>query len=323
MYTSRRRLYIACVALVLVFPGSSYSQDTPIGPVWWPSEWGPNDERGAANRLSPAGVLRAAQLIRTGQVYDLGHAYEEGMPNLGPRHFSLVTIGYDGRANSTPNGLVAFDVMVTGELSQVGTQFDGLGHVGVRVGGRDLFYNGFDRATFGRPRGLTRLGVEKVGPIVTRGVLIDVAAFKQLDRLPAGYVITPEDLRGALARQGVDIAPGEVALIRTGYATLWRTDNAAYIDRYAGIGMAAAEWLASRQVVMVGADNAGVNVEQEVPGRIEEIHQVLIARYGIYLLENMNLESLASDQVYEFAFVFAPLKLTGAEGAPGSPLAIR
>jgi kynurenine formamidase len=219
--------------------------------------------------------------------------------------------------------LVAFDVMVTGELSQVGTQFDGLGHVGVRVGGRDLFYNGFDRATFGRPRGLTRLGVEKVGPIVTRGVLIDVAAFKQLDRLPAGYVITPEDLRGALARQGVDIAPGEVALIRTGYATLWRTDNAAYIDRYAGIGMAAAEWLASRQVVMVGADNAGVNVEQEVPGRIEEIHQVLIARYGIYLLENMNLESLASDQVYEFAFVFAPLKLTGAEGAPGSPLAIR
>lgn len=213
--------------------------------------------------------------------------------------------------------------MVTGELGQVGTQFDGLGHAGVRVGDRDLFYNGFDRATFARARGLTKLGVEKVGPIITRGVLIDVAAYKGVTRLAPEYVITPDDLQGALNRQAVDISEGDVVLIRTGYGALWMKDNATYGERYPGIGMASAQWLASRRVILLGSDNTGVNIQQEVPGGVEEIHQYLLVRQGIYLLENMNLEQLSAERAYEFAFVFVPLKLKGAEGSPGNPIAIR
>lgn len=302
---------------------AALAQETPIGKVWWPSEWGPDDERGAANRLGPATVLRATKLIRSGKVYELGHRYEPGMPMLAGRHYSLTIMGSPTGALAGPNRVVYFDAMVTGELGQVGTQFDGLGHAGVRVGDRDLFYNGFDRETFARSRGLTKLGIEKVGPIVTRGVLIDVAGYKGIPRLDSGYVITPNDLQGALRQQGVALTEGDVALIRTGYGALWMKDNAAYARNYPGIGMASAEWLAGQRVVVVGADNVGVNVPEEIPERIEEIHQFLITRHGIYLQENMYLEDLARDSVYEFAYVFVPLKLRGADGSPGSPIAIR
>lgn len=315
---------VLCVLISsFVGTGRAAAQETPIGPRWWPSEWGPDDERGAANRLTPAKVLRAMQMIRDGKVYELGHVYEPGMPTLGGRHYSLTMLGSPTGVLAGPNRAVYFDSMVTGELGQIGTQFDGLGHVGVRVGDRDLFYNGYDRATMATARGLTKLGVEKVGPIVTRGVLIDVAAYKGVARLPVGYVITPDDLQGALKRQAVDISEGEVVLIRTGYGELWMKDNATFGDRYPGIGMASAQWLASRRVVLLGSDNTGVNIQQEVQGRVEEIHQYLLARQGIYLLEIMNLEQLSAEKVYEFAFMFTPLKLKGAEGSPGNPIAIR
>lgn len=246
MWNPRYAIVLGVVIAVLVGASQTEGQETPIGARWWPSEWGPDDERGAANRLTPAKVLRAAQLIRDGKVYDLGHRYEPGMPILVGRHYSLTMLGSPTLVLTGSNGAVSFDSLVSGELSQIGTQFDGLGHVGVRVGDRDLFYNGFDRATFATARGLTKLGVEKVGPIVTRGVLVDVVAYKGVARLEPGYVITPDDLQGALNRQGVDISEGDVVLIRTGYGALWMKDNATYVRRnYPGIGMSAAQWLAS------------------------------------------------------------------------------
>ena len=320
MWNLRYAVVSGVLIAILVGANQTKAQETPLAAKWWPSEWGPDDERGAANRLTPAKVLRAVQLIRDGKVYELGHVYEPGMPMLSGRHYSLTMLGSPTGVVAGPNPAVWFDSMVTGELGQVGTQFDGLGHVGVRVGDRDLFYNGFDRATFARARGLRKLGVEKVGPIVTRGVLIDVAAYKGVARLAPGSVITPDDLQGALNRQAVDISEGDVVLIRTGYGALWMKDNATYAERYPGIGMSAAQWLATRRVVLVGADNLGVNVQPdgEVP-----VHQYLLTRQGIYLIENMNLEQLSAERVYEFAFAFVPLKLKGAEGSPGNAIAIR
>src|SRR5262249_30832633 len=195
--------------------------ETPMGAKWWPSEWGPDAQRGAANRLTADKVLAARDLIRTGKVYQLGRAYEQDMPIPGKRHFSLTI---PGRPTGGPLGqkrIVHNDERISGEIGQVGTQFDGLGHVGVRVGSEDIFYNGNKLSDFGDTYGLKKLGVEHAGAFVTRGVLLDVAAVKKERSLPIGYVITPEDLQKALALAKTDIRAGDVVLIHTEHGFWW------------------------------------------------------------------------------------------------------
>ena len=139
----------------------------------------PADQRGAANRLTAAHVKEAAGLIRDGKVYSLGRVYEHGMPLPGKRHFSLTIPGSPtgGPIGQEPG--VYHDDLFSGEIGQIGTQLDGLGHVGVRIGGDDYFYNGFRRSQFGTAYGLEKLGIENVGVFFTRGVLVDVAAARR------------------------------------------------------------------------------------------------------------------------------------------------
>ena len=285
---------------------------------WFPSRWGPDDQRGASNRLTPAKVLEARDLMTRGTVYQLGRIYEAAMPLFGTRHFSLrvpQTFGPLG-ANAT----TYHDEVISGELGQVGTQFDGLGHIGIG----DRFYNGFDRREFARPEGLTRLGIEQVGAIVTRGVLVDVAAYKGVAQLEGGYEITPADLAGALKRQNVPIRSGDVVLVHTGWGALWLTDNPRFVASAPGLGVAAAQFLVEREVVLVGSDTWATEVVPNPDGTLAfPVHQLLIPRNGIYIFENLATEDLARDRVFEFAFVFAPLRLKGATGSPGNPLAIR
>ena len=285
---------------------------------WYPSRWGANDQRGAANRLTPAKVLEAKSLITKGAVYQLGRVYEVGMPLFGSRHYSL-KIPY---AFPMPgkNQAVYHDDIISGELAQIGTQFDGLGHVGIG----ELFYNGNKRSEFATADGFKKLGVENVGPIVTRGVLIDVAKFKGVPSLNAPYAISVADLTGALQRQKVEIRPGDVVLIHTGWGGLWMKDNAKFGASSPGISVAAGEWLASKEVVVVGSDNWGVEAfPSQDPNVSAPVHQLLLAKNGIYLHENLATEVLARDNVYEFAYVFPPLRLKGATGSPGNPIAIR
>jgi kynurenine formamidase len=298
--------------------------ETPIGPRWWPSQWGPDDQRGAANRLTPAKVQQAARLIRQGQVFSLGRLYEHGMPLPGKRHFSLTipgspTGGPDGR-----NRVVYHDDLFSGEIGQVGTQLDGLGHIGVRMGGDDFFYNGFRRSEFGKPYGLEKLGVENVGVFFTRGVLADVAGFKGVGRMLPGEVVTDADLEGALKKQGVAVGEGDVVLVRTGHGRLWMRDNDAFMRGEPGIGMAAGRWLCEKKIALVGSDTWATEVvPPQDKDRPFEVHQLLLVRNGIYNLENLDLEELAQKRVWEFAFVFAPLRLKGATGSPGNPVAVR
>jgi kynurenine formamidase len=314
-----------CVALVLV--GGSLSQapqPTPIGPVWWPSEWGAADQRGAANRLTPAKVQEAARLIRDGKVYQLGRVYEHGMPLPGKRHFSLTIPGSPTGGPDGQNKVVYHDEMFSGEIGQIGTQLDGLGHIGVRMAGDDYFYNGFRRSEFGKPYGLEKLGIENVGVLFTRGVLADVAAYKGVGRMKPGEVITADDLEGALRKQGVRVGEGDVVLVRTGHGQLWMKDNDAFMRGEPGLGMAAGRWLCEKKIVLVGSDTWATEVvPPEDKDRPFEVHQLLLVRHGIYNLENLDLEELAGDKVYEFAFVFAPLRLKGASGSPGNPVAVR
>jgi kynurenine formamidase len=303
----------AATGVALVVAGS-----IALGQSWYPSRWGADDQRGAANRITPAKVLEAKALITKGTIYQLGRVYESGMPMFGSRHYSLRIPQAFEMAGK--NEGVFHDEVISGELGQVGTQFDGLGHLGIG----QLFYNGNRRSDFAKAEGLTRLGIENVGPIVTRGVLIDVARFKGVEQLPPTYEITADDLRGALQRQRVDIGSGDAVLIHTGWGSLWMKDNAKFIATAPGIGVAAGQLLADEEVVLVGSDNWGVEVMPNPDASLSApVHQLLIARNGIYLHENVATEGLARDSVYEFAYMFAPLRLKGATGSPGNPIAIR
>jgi kynurenine formamidase len=285
---------------------------------WYPSRWGADDQRGAANRLTPAKVLEAKDLIKQGIVYQMGHVYESGMPMFGTRHYSLripQAFAMPGR-----NQAVYHDEIISGELGQIGTQFDGLGHLGIG----DLFYNGNRRSEFAQAEGLMRLGIENVGPIVTRGVLIDVARFKGVEQLQGGYEITLADLQGALQRERVEIRSADVVILHTGWGGLWMKDNPRFVESAPGIGIAAAQFLVDKEVVVVGSDTWGVEVMPNPDSSLSApVHQLLLARNGIYLHENLVTDALARDSVYEFVYTYAPLRLKGATGSPGNPIAIR
>jgi kynurenine formamidase len=321
------RLVRSALFAVLLLTGMTLSADapeTPIGPKWWPSEWGPDDQRGAANRLTPQKVQQASRLITDGKVYSLGRPYEYGMPLFGKRHFSLTIPGSPTGGPDGQNKLVYHDEMFSGEIGQIGTQLDGLGHIGVRMAGDDYFYNGFRRSEFGKAYGLEKLGIENIGVFFTRGVLVDMPGYKGVGRMQIGEVITAEDLEGALKKEGVEVGTGDVVLIRTGHGQLWIKDNTTFNKGEPGIGMAAGRWLCDKKIVLVGSDCWATEVvPPENKDRPFEVHQLLIVRNGIYNLENLDLEQLARDKVYEFAFIFAPLRLKGATGSPGNPIAVR
>ncbi|MBN1240103.1 MAG: cyclase family protein [Gammaproteobacteria bacterium] len=309
--------------IALAGSGQAALAQTPAGPEWWPSEWGPEDERGAANRITPQKVLEAVSLIEEGRIYELGREYEPSMPLFGNRHFSLTIPGLPTVETGGENGVVFNDELVSGELGQIGTQFDGLGHVGTAMDGDYVFYNGFRLSEFGTSYGLNRLGIEKVGVLFTRGVLVDVARYKGVERLDPSYVITIEDIEATLDMEGVEIGEGDAVFFHTGWGQLWNVDNEAYGASEPGPGITAIKWLADKNIVMTAADNFAMEASPgENPRRPLEGHQWLLSR-GIYNLENVDLGELAADRVYEFAFIFAPMKLKGATGAPGNPIAVR
>jgi kynurenine formamidase len=316
---------LCCLLLTVLIASASRTAaaQTPAGPEWWPSPWGAEDERGAANLITPARVLEAASLIEEGRIYELGRAYETGMPLFGSRHFSLTIPGLPTVEIGGENAVVFNDELVSGELGQIGTQFDGLGHVGTEIDGEYVFYNGFKLSEFGTAYGLNRLGVENVGAIFTRGVLVDVPRLKGVERLDPEYVITIEDIEAALARQGVEIREGDAVLFHTGWGQLWMVDNDTYGASEPGPGITAIKWLAEKNILMTGADNYAMEASPgENPDRPIEGHQWLLSR-GIYNIENLDLSELAADEVYEFAFIYSPMKLVGATGAPGNPIAVR
>ena len=238
-------LCVGCLVAGPVTPGIAQPAD------WYPSAWGADDRDGAANRLTPAEVLAAVELITSGEVYQLGRIYEQGMPLVGNRHYSLRIPVMSGPLGE--NDVTWHESIINGELGQVGTQLDGLGHIGIG----DLSYNGLSRHDFVTPEGLTSLGVEQIRPFVTRGVLIDVAAYKGVAMLDGGYEITAVDLDGALDRQGVRISSGDVVLIHTGWGALWMIDNERFGANAPGIGVEAAQYLVEQEIVMVGSGYVG------------------------------------------------------------------
>ena len=199
------RLSLLLCILTLASPSSAQTRER--GP-WWPSRWGPNDQAGASNWITPEKILAAVRLVKTGKTYELGQPYNSAMPLGYGRSYTLTIPSRPRMVRSGSNQLVAHDEFLAASIGQVGTQFDGPGHIGKRIrmadgSIQDVFYNGFTREEMRDPYGLKRLGVENVKPIVTRGVLIDVAGLKNVATLPAGYEVTVRRRAGgAPARRG-------------------------------------------------------------------------------------------------------------------------
>ena len=297
-------------------PAAAQSWSPPPPDERCPSRWGAGDERGAANHMGPATVLRAARLIRTGRVIELGQVLRGSMP-LGARHFDVYMKPTGRNAGSNRRG--SNEELVVAEMGQVGTQFDGFTHQTIG----DSLYNCFDQNEILTRSGFTRLGVENVGTLMTRGVLIDVAALKGVDMLPDRYEITVDDLRQALDRQGVALEAGDAVLIHTGWGVLWDTDAERFMASNPGIGVAAAQWLVDHDPMLLGADNQPVEVSPNPDPELSlPIHQMMLVVNGIHLVERMRLDELAAAGAYEFAFVVQPLKIEGATGSTVAPVAI-
>jgi kynurenine formamidase len=210
--------------------------------------------------------------------------------------------------------------IVIAEIGQVGTQFDGFSHQTI---GSSL-YNCFKVDDIATRTGFSKLGVDQVGALMTRGVLIDVAALKGVDTLADSYEITPADLQEALRRQEVGLQPGDAVIINTGWSRLWGKDNVRYMRTNPGLGVAGAEWLARQDPMLVGMDTAPVNVTPSPDKALSNpTHQIMLVINGIHLLENLKLDELAAARAYEFALVVQPLKIQGGTGSTVAPIAVR
>ena len=283
-----------------------------------PSKWGAGDQRGSANHAKPENVLRAARLIRTGEVIELSHVLAPDMPLSGTRQYNIHTKRTFMNPQSNRRG--SNEELVTSEIGQVGTQFDGFAHQTIG----DSLYNCFKQDEITTRSGFSKLGIENVGALVTRGVMIDVAGLKGVDMLPDSYEITPADLQQALQRQNLSLQPGDAVIIHTGWGKLWGKDNPRYTKTCPGVGVAAAEWLVRQDPMLVGADNWPVEVGPNPDSQISlPGHQIFLVINGIHILENLKLDELASKKVNEFAFVIQPLKIKGATGSTVAPIAIR
>lgn len=294
------------------------------------SPWGPHDEIGTLNMMSDSSRAAVLARVRGGKVYDLSVEYFSGMPSWylagDPLYQLWMTHTPRGHAIDDPlkvgaeqNAKVAYTGDAISMYTHTGTHIDALNHFGLH----GEVWNGFAADQHLGDRGWTKVGVEKFPPIIARGVLIDVAAYKGVTMLPDSYSITPDDLRGALARQGTRLAPGDVVLIRGGRMTVW-PDVEKYVLNQPGLGLAGAKWLVDHQRVMVvGGDNLSLEhfpvegTENWIP-----VHSFLLAQRGVPIIEVAFLEELARDRVYEFAFVAGPLKLRGASAAPFRPVAL-
>lgn len=309
------------------------------GKGWGP--WGKEDEVGALNAITPATVKKALGLIKEGKVYDLGVPYDSESFKW-PGHSPGVILTFRG-----PEGVRRqkdFKPAVDPKLNpqkigwhscalfindNVATQIDGLGHI--TEGDDNHWYNGFKEADWGGNFGIRKCDATTIPPIITRGVLIDVASYLKMDALPSNYKITADKLQEVLAHQKTKLHVGDTVMVRTGTLRYWGPNGGDHkkIGEHdgAGIDLGAAKWLVEQQgAILVGSDTSGL---EYLPGPGEPpafipVHRYLLIQQGVHIGEFHYLEDLAKDGVYEFCYVCMTNKIRGtAAGFCLRPIAIR
>jgi kynurenine formamidase len=331
--------FAASAAMAVVLAGMLSAQTREKGP-WWPSPHGPKDQAGNSNYVTPEKILKALRIPKTGQTYELGHIYERTMPQYGDRPYFL-SVQPAAPPQKEGAGSVHRDYF-TGFIGQMGTQFDAFGHQGQAVRMADgsvksVYYNGFTEQELTGTRqgvdGLEALGVEHVKPIITRGILIDVAGLKGVPVLDSRYEVTMADVRAALEKAGISessIEAGDAILFNYGWAVNWANPQKYNDSRFfvgenqgsPGIGLEVARWLVSKRVSMTGADSCCVQAQPPVMPGPRTVHHELLNN-GVLMLENMDLRELARDRVYEFLYLNLTERIKGATGSPVRPIAVR
>jgi kynurenine formamidase len=294
------------------------------------SPWGPDDEIGTLNLMSDQSRLSALTKVTSGKVYDLSTEYFVGMPSF----HSLGDPPYQYWLTHTPHGTVVDNtnglgkemnekVSYTGDAislyTHMGTHIDALNHFGLN----GKIWNGFSPEQYLGDKGWKKTGAETIPPVIARGVLIDIAAYKGLKTLTSNYRVTARDLKGALQKQKVTLQKGDVVLLRTGQMARYAKASE-YLHEYPGISLDAVKWLVEEEgIMLLGADN--LSFEAFPPERSDNwvpVHTYLLAEKGVMFIEQIYLETLAADKVYTFAFIGASMRLRGASGAPMRPIAL-
>ncbi len=306
------------LSLAMLMAGGASAQDKAD---WCKSKWGPDDEKGAANMMTAESVLAATKLVKAGKVYQLGVETNSKTPAFAPRTWSTIVLqpGQAGGVALGPTKTTYNDDMYMGWVG-TGSQIDGLGHIGID----NVYYNCFKNAEIGQASGLTKLGIEKIPPLVARGVVLDMTAVTGQNPVKEGTPFNKKEIDAALQAQGVELRKGDVVLFHTGWLSLVGKDDARYIKAEPGLGKEGAEYLVSKEVMAVGADNWGLEVLPFESGvGVFEVHQILLARNGMHILENMNTAALVADKAWEFMFVESHGRITGGVQAIINPVAIR
>jgi kynurenine formamidase len=281
------------------------------------SRWGVEDQAGALNEITAAKVLQAVSLVRRGEVHDLAHVLHQDIPAFPGRTFrqELTTRGHQDIGRNHINFIVE-QITAT---QQMGTHMDGLNH----LHRGDRMYNGYRLADVIEEFGTDKLGIESLPQVVTRGLLLDIAKVRGVERLDAGDVVTVADAEAALDAAALEPAPGDAVLFHTGWGALWGVDNDRYSAGEPGPGQDLGAWLADSRVSLTGCDTWSYGpYPAEDPDEPFVVPQRLNVDHGVVVLENLRLAEAAQRGLTEFLLVVSHAKIRGATGAWVCPLAI-
>lgn len=309
-----RAVWAAGAALALAAIGAQ-AQDCK------PSKWGPKDEIGNANLITPKSVMAAMKLVKQGKTHHLGIVIDSTTPAFPPRTLSLEVVQPNQQGGQR---LFAYKGSYNDDLVQtwlgIGPQIDGLGHLGQD----GVYYNCNNEKDFAAITGLKKMGTHDIPPLVARGVLIDMAKHFNMPFLPAGKYFTDKDVQAAAKAQKVEIREGDVVLFHTGWTDAkLASDPKTWVSGEPGLAEEGASWLASKNVIAVGSDTWGLEpIPPQKEGRPFFGHVILLKENGIYILETMNTGPLAKEGVREFLFVLGQARIRGTVQMIINPVAI-
>lgn len=298
---------------------------------WHPSRFGADDEIGALNAVTPETVRKAFNLVKNGIIYDLSFVLEQDMPvpTFHGVYFANTQYALENgvewhnqQLDRMTNGFSAQNLRLA-ISDHSGTHIDQLNHVGEQqVDGEFLIYNGLRNHEVIDTFGTKRLGIEKMPPMIARGILIDVAGHKGVEMLQPGYAIQPRELDEVLTAQGTKVEVGDVVLVHTGWGRNWKNPKK-MLSGEPGLGKACAQWAIDRDIICWGLDQFATDpIPYETPGEALPMHIAMLTKAGIRLMENVNMEEIVQKKVYEFLIIAAPLKIQGGTGSPLRLLAL-
>ena len=310
------RSIIQSAGLALLLTASAAAQEDVD---WATSQFGADDRLGAVNHLSPEGTLAAAALITTGKTYSLGMITGRDTPTISPREYDITVLQLsDGSGVPSGENLVTANDDLVRTFVGIGSQVDGLGHIGIN----HRHYNGVHVSEFVTTAGLTQFGTEQLPPIATRGILLDMAKLFETSLVPDGTAFNKAEIDAALEAAGLTLRTGDIVLFHTG--KMAAGTEGPFSPTSPGLGVEGAQYLADAGVVAVGSDTWALEVIPfENPTHVYAVHQTLLAKNGVYILENMVTEELAADGVTEFFFTLGAPRLEGTVQAIINPVAIR